>query len=89
MRGGEMTEAEIRAKVDKVLIEGFEIDPAAIRAEALMREDLGLDSLDAVDLVVALEKQFGLRIEEAEARKMRVLKDVYDYIQRKLPAAGR
>ena len=68
MKGGKMTEAEIRAKVDKVLTEGFEIEPANIRPEALLREDLGLDSLDAVDLIVALEKQFGLRIEESEAR---------------------
>jgi acyl carrier protein len=83
-----MTEAQIREKVNGVLTEGFEIEPAAIKPEALLREDLGLDSLDAVDLVVALEKQFGLRIEESEARSMRVLKDIYDYIGRKLPAAA-
>ena len=84
-----MTEAEIMEGVRRVLTEGFEIEPALLKPEALLREDLGLDSLDAVDLIVALEKQFGLRVEESEARSMRVLKDIHDYLRRKLPAAGR
>jgi acyl carrier protein len=47
-----------------------------------MREDLGLDSLDAVDLIVALEKALRAQIPEAVAREMRTVGDVHEYIRR-------
>ncbi|HOE67418.1 MAG TPA: acyl carrier protein [Candidatus Hydrogenedentes bacterium] len=77
-----MTREEIAIRIDRILVEGFEVDAAAIGPEARLGDDLGLDSLDAVDLVVAIEKAFGCRIREADARNMRAMKDVYDYIER-------
>jgi len=47
-----------------------------------MREDLGLDSLDAVDLIVALEKALRVQIPETVAREMRTVGDVHEYIRR-------
>jgi acyl carrier protein len=72
-----MTQKEVAAEVDKILVEGFEIEPTLLTPAARLIDDLGLDSLDAVDLVVAIEKKFGCRLEETQVRSMRVLGDVY------------
>ena len=66
--------------VNKVLEEEFEIDAALLKPEALLYEDIGLDSLDAVDLIVMVDKELGVRIEEEEARSIRTLEDVYKII---------
>ena len=63
------------------LVGEFELDPAQIKPEARMKEDLGLDSLDAVDLIVALEKEFQVRIPEDMARQMRTVGDIHAYLQ--------
>jgi acyl carrier protein len=77
-----MTRDEVLAGVNKILVEGFEIEPALLAPGASIINDLGLDSLDAVDLVVAIEKKFGCRLEETEVRSMRTLDDVYNYCAR-------
>ena len=79
-----MTEGEIIAAVNQIMIEGFEIEEPLLKPEALLGEDLDLDSLDAVDLVVAIEKRFGFRIQEVEARSMKTMNDIYGYITKKL-----
>jgi len=66
--------------VNKMLVEEFEIDPDLLKPEALLYEDIGLDSLDAVDLIVMVDKQLGVRIEEDSARSIRTLADVYKII---------
>lgn len=66
--------------VNKMLVEEFEIDPDLLKPEALLYEDIGLDSLDAVDLIVMVDKQLGVRIEEDSARAIRTLADVYKII---------
>jgi len=73
---------DIVARINRIMVEDFEADPALLGPDALLGDDLGLDSLDAVDLVVAIEKEFACRIREAEARRMRHMKDLYDYIER-------
>jgi len=74
--------------VNEILIEGFEVEPDLLRPEASLVDDLGLDSLDGVDIVVAMEKEFGCRIEEAEARAMRTLKDIYDSVEKHVADLG-
>jgi acyl carrier protein len=64
------------------LVGEFELDPAAITPEARMREDLGLDSLDAVDLVVALERQLNVQIPEEVARQMRTVGDIHAFLRK-------
>ncbi len=66
--------------VNQVLEEEFEIDAELLKPESLLNEDLGLDSLDAVDLIVMVDKQLGVRIEEEQARSIRTLEDVYKII---------
>lgn len=67
---------EVHALVNSILVEEFEVDPAALEPTKPLA-DLGLDSLDGVDLVVALEKAFRVRIPEQEARSIRTLGDIY------------
>ncbi len=70
--------AEVIKLVNEIMIDEFEVEEENLRPEAQLGEDLGLDSLDGVDLVVALEKTFKCRIPEQEARSIRTLGDVYE-----------
>jgi acyl carrier protein len=77
-----MTEQEIVSKVNEVFVESFEIKKEALKPEAKIFNDLGLDSLDIVDLVVALQKKFGVTIRDDErVRNIRTLSDIYNFIQ--------
>jgi acyl carrier protein len=67
--------------VNETLLNEFELEQSAIVPEARMREDLGLDSLDAVDLIVALEKALQFRIPDELAREMRTVGDVQNYVR--------
>jgi acyl carrier protein len=78
-----MTEQEIIVKVNQILINDFELSPEKITPEANLREELGLDSLDGVDLVVALEKTFQIKIEETEARQIDTVGRIYKQILEK------
>ena len=69
--------------IHTIFIEGFDVPEDALVGTAQLGEDLGLDSLDGLDLVVALEKEFGLRIPEETARSMTLLQDIYDYVDEK------
>ena len=76
-----MTEQEIIVIVNKVFEESFEIEKEKLKPEAHIFTDLGLDSLDIVDLVVALQKSFGVTIRNEErVRNIRTLQDVYQFI---------
>ncbi len=83
-----MTFEEIVSGVHGIMVEGFEIEPELLAPEAHLRDDLGLDSLDGVDLVVAIEKRFSVRIEESEARAMLKLSDITAAIQKRLGATA-
>lgn len=76
-----MDEVEIKKLVDEVFVEAFEIEPARLSSEVRIFEDLGIDSLDVVDLVVALQKKFKIQIRDDErVRKIRTLGDIYNFI---------
>lgn len=75
---------EIITILNKILEEDFEIDPSLLKPEASLRDDLDLDSLDGVDLVVAIEKKFRFRVDEEEARSIRTLNDIYESVDRRL-----
>lgn len=72
----------IEKMTNEVFIESFEIEPDQIKPEANIFDDLGLDSLDIVDLVVALQKKFGVKIRNDErVRNIRTLSDIYSFIE--------
>ena len=75
-----MTEERIKEIINTTLIEEFEIEPADIKATANLFDDLELDSLDGIDLVLALEKRFSFKLEEDVARQIRTVQDIYDVI---------
>lgn len=76
-----MTEQEIIEKTNRVFEDSFEIEPERLIPEAHIFSDLGLDSLDIVDLIVALQNSFGVKIRTDEkVREIRTLADVYRFI---------
>jgi acyl carrier protein len=76
-----MTKDEIVALTNQVFEESFEMAPEKLTPEAKIFEELGLDSLDIVDLIVALQKKFKVQIREDErVRSIRTLGDVYTFI---------
>ena len=76
-----MTKDEIIAKTNEVFAEAFEVDEAQLLPDKHIFNDLGLDSLDTVDLIVALQKKFSVQIRDDErVRQIRTLGDVYTYI---------
>jgi acyl carrier protein len=64
-----ITDEEICRQITEVISEEFELDQDRLVPEATLYEDLGLDSLDAVDMVVAMEKSFGIKLANEEAIK--------------------
>lgn len=79
-----MARKEIEEKVKDFLIEDLEIDEENIYPEANLKEDVGIDSLDFVDIVVIVEKNFGFKIKPEEMAGVQTLNDFYDYIENKL-----
>ncbi len=75
-----MTEKEIVAKINDVLCTGFELDSALLKPEARLKEDLQLDSLDAVDMLVYLEENFKIQVEGERLTEIKVLGDVYKLV---------
>jgi acyl carrier protein len=76
-----MKRESIREKVAQALIEEFELDPAQMTPEARLKEDLGLDSLDLVDMVIVLEDACGFKIQDKSAlARITTLGDVEDFI---------
>ncbi len=84
-----MTEQEIIERVDASLAEEFELDRADMVPEATLFDDLGLDSLDMVDMVIALEHAFKIKIrDEEEIRKIRTLEDIHRFVINKAKELG-
>ena len=79
-----MERREIEEKVNDFLVEEMEIEADKIAPDARLKEDLGLDSLDFVDIVVIVERTFGFKIKPEEMAEVKTLKAFYDYIPSKL-----
>lgn len=79
-----MERKEIDQKVKDFLVSEFEIDEAAIVPEARLREDIGIDSLDFVDIIVIVDRTFGFRIVPEELKGVVTLADFCDYIESKV-----
>ncbi len=76
-----MTDAEIIQRVNAALAEEFELDSSQMQPDARFNEDLGLDSLDAVDMVIVLEKEFSIKIgKDIELSNIRTLHDLHTFI---------
>lgn len=69
--------------VNQALAEEFELAPEQLKPEASFREDLHLDSLDSVDMIIALEQAFDFKLtDRSQIKHVKILRDVYDFIEK-------
>lgn len=79
-----MNRTEIEEKVRDFLVEDLEIDEEKIYPQAKLKEDMGIDSLDLVDIVVIVEKNFGFKLKAEEMAGVDTYGQFCDYIERKV-----
>ena len=72
----------IYEEVSTLLVKLFELDPEDIRPDARLYEDLELDSIDAIDMIVHLQKKTGNKIKPEEFKAVRTVQDVVDAVER-------
>ena len=76
-----MSSDEIFEKVKAIIVEQLQVNEDAVTQEASFIDDLGADSLDIVELIMALEEEFDTEIPDADAEKVVTVGDVVDYIK--------
>ena len=76
-----MTIEEIKEKVENILVEEFEIEQDKLQPAALLKQDVGIDSLDFVDIVVAIEREFGFKPSTQDLKQVKTLGELYTFIQ--------
>ena len=79
-----MKRQEIEEKVKAFLIDELEIDEDKIFDDAKLKEDMGIDSLDFIDIVVIVEKNFGFKIKAEEMANVKTMSQFCDYIESKV-----
>lgn len=73
--------SEVEAKVREIICEQLGVSEGDVTPDASFIEDLGADSLDIVELVMALEEEYDMEISDEEAEKIRTVQDVVNYIE--------
>jgi acyl carrier protein len=72
----------VEERVKAIIVEQLGVDAEEVTPEASFVDDLGADSLDTVELIMAFEEEFGVEISDDEAEKIRKVKDAVDYIEK-------
>ncbi|MDX8396364.1 MAG: acyl carrier protein [Mariprofundaceae bacterium] len=75
--------AEIEAKIIKIVADQLNVDESEINSDSSFVDDLGADSLDTVELVMAFEEEFGIEIPDDDAEKIQSVQNAIDYIAAK------
>jgi acyl carrier protein len=75
-----MQKEEIIGKINAFLIEEFELEQDQLVPTAHLKNDLGIDSLDFVDIIVIIEKNFGFKVKGEDMINVKTLQDFYDYV---------
>ncbi len=73
-------EKTVEQKVIDIIVEQLKVSPEEVTLEASFIEDLGADSLDLVELIMAMEEEFGLEISDEDAEKIQTVQDAVNYI---------
>jgi acyl carrier protein len=76
--------ATIEKRVKEIIVENLGLDPDKVTNESSFVEDLGADSLDTVELVMAFEEEFGIEIPDDDAEKLTMVGKAIDYLDSKL-----
>ena len=76
-----MADKPIDQRVKDIIVEQLGVKPEQVTPEAKFIEDLGADSLDTVELVMALEEEFGIEVPDEQAEKLQTVGDVIKYIE--------
>ena len=76
-----MAEKSVADRVKEIIVEQLGVNPDQVTPEAKFIEDLGADSLDTVELVMAFEEEFGAEIPDEDAEKLQTVGDVIKYIE--------
>ena len=77
--------SSVEDKVKQIIVEQLGVDESEVTPTASFIDDLGADSLDTVELVMALEEGFGMEIPDEDAEKITTVKDAITYIEGHLP----
>ena len=77
--------SSVEEKVKSIIVEQLGVDESEVTPTASFIDDLGADSLDTVELVMALEEGFGIEIPDQEAEKITAVRDAISYIETRLP----
>ena len=72
----------VEERVKSIIVEQLGVDAEEVNSEASFVEDLGADSLDTVELIMAFEEEFGVEISDEDAEKIRRVKDAVEYIDK-------
>lgn len=83
-----MSQEKIFEKVQKIVAEQLGVDASEVKPEANFANDLGADSLDTVELVMALEEEFDIEIPDEEAEKILTVQQAVDFINGKVAASA-
>lgn len=75
---------KIKEEVKQLIAEIAEIDPSEIKEDSAFVEDLGIDSMMALEIVASLEKKYKVTVNEEEIPNIRSLKDIYSILEKKL-----
>ncbi|MGA3162707.1 MAG: acyl carrier protein [Verrucomicrobiota bacterium] len=76
-----MADKPIDQRVKDIIVEQLGVKPDQVTPEAKFIEDLGADSLDTVELIMALEEEFGIEVPDEQAEKLTTVGDVVKYIE--------
>jgi len=79
-----MQKEDIIAKVNLFLVDEFELDEEQLVPDALLKDDLDIESLDFVDIAVLIEKEFKFQMKTEEMAKLKTLNDFYNYLDQQL-----
>jgi acyl carrier protein len=77
---------DVEARVTEIIVQQLGVDADKVTAEASFVDDLGADSLDVVELVMAFEEEFGVEIPEEAAEKIATVKDAVEFLKQRVGA---
>ncbi|NOZ91623.1 MAG: hypothetical protein GXO60_10115 [Epsilonproteobacteria bacterium] len=80
-----MSEQEIFDKIKEVLINDFEVEEQLIKKETSFYDDMGLDSLDAIDLIVSLNNIYNIEVDNKDIEEIRNIEQLIEVVQKNLP----